>query len=142
MKRFSLLPILLLFLLVFLLLLTGYLAYQNTQLQKEVTRLSSQQTTPASSPTPESTGQITPTPRGQFCGGIAGVECPSGYTCQLEGNYPDAGGTCVASPAYTCPLNGWENCMPILTEEAKRECSAEAIAWKKKNCPNFQGVAQ
>lgn len=30
-----------------------------------------------------------------FCGGIAGVECPSGYRCQLEGNYPDAGGKCV-----------------------------------------------
>ena len=32
---------------------------------------------------------------GQFCGGIAGVMCPSGYTCKLEGSYPDAGGTCI-----------------------------------------------
>ncbi|MFH0979473.1 MAG: hypothetical protein V1803_00820 [Candidatus Roizmanbacteria bacterium] len=30
-----------------------------------------------------------------FCGGFAGVECPEGYECQLEGSYPDAGGTCV-----------------------------------------------
>jgi hypothetical protein len=36
-----------------------------------------------------------------FCGGIAGKECPQGYSCQLEGNYPDAGGKCIQSaPAY------------------------------------------
>ncbi len=32
---------------------------------------------------------------GQFCGGIAAVKCPTGYTCKLDGNYPDAGGTCI-----------------------------------------------
>lgn len=31
----------------------------------------------------------------QFCGGIAGIQCPKGYSCQLNGNYPDAGGTCA-----------------------------------------------
>ena len=34
-------------------------------------------------------------PEGIFCGGIAGIQCPTGYQCQLEGNYPDAGGKCV-----------------------------------------------
>ena len=43
---------------------------------------------------------------------------------------------------YTCPKNGWENCMPILTPEAQKQCSQEALDWKKKNCSNFQGVAQ
>lgn len=33
-------------------------------------------------------------PKG-FCGGIAGIKCPGGYICQLNGNYPDAGGTCT-----------------------------------------------
>ena len=32
--------------------------------------------------------------QGKFCGGIAGFPCPDGYTCKLEGNYPDAGGVC------------------------------------------------
>jgi hypothetical protein len=32
---------------------------------------------------------------GEFCGGIAGFMCEKGLTCQMEGNYPDAGGTCV-----------------------------------------------
>jgi hypothetical protein len=32
---------------------------------------------------------------GQFCGGIAGVTCPQGYTCKLDGGYPDAGGKCT-----------------------------------------------
>ncbi len=34
-----------------------------------------------------------------FCGGIAGFECPEGMWCKLDGNYPDAGGTCKGSPA-------------------------------------------
>lgn len=33
--------------------------------------------------------------QGKFCGGIVGVSCPEGYDCQLDGDYPDAGGTCV-----------------------------------------------
>jgi hypothetical protein len=31
----------------------------------------------------------------KFCGGIAGIVCPGGYKCQLDGNYPDAGGKCT-----------------------------------------------
>ncbi|MDP2907017.1 MAG: hypothetical protein Q8O03_03690 [Nanoarchaeota archaeon] len=32
---------------------------------------------------------------GDFCGGIAGIICCEGLTCQLDGNYPDAGGICA-----------------------------------------------
>ena len=32
---------------------------------------------------------------GGFCGGIAGFQCQDGLTCRLDGNYPDAGGTCI-----------------------------------------------
>ena len=32
---------------------------------------------------------------GAFCGGFAGILCPEGYSCKLEGSYPDAGGKCV-----------------------------------------------
>lgn len=32
---------------------------------------------------------------GAFCGGIAGIQCASGQSCKLDGNYPDAGGSCV-----------------------------------------------
>lgn len=36
---------------------------------------------------------------GKFCGGIAANlpenQCPTGYKCQLDGGYPDAGGKCV-----------------------------------------------
>ena len=35
--------------------------------------------------------------KGEFCGGIAGIQCPSGYGCVLDGNYPDAGGACQKS---------------------------------------------
>jgi hypothetical protein len=32
---------------------------------------------------------------GKFCGGIANLPCPQGYSCQLDGSYPDAGGKCA-----------------------------------------------
>ncbi|MBI4157223.1 hypothetical protein HY502_00015 [Candidatus Woesebacteria bacterium] len=35
------------------------------------------------------------TPPSQFCGGIQGIICPEGYTCKLDGNYPDASGACL-----------------------------------------------
>ena len=40
---------------------------------------------------------------GQFCGGIAAgaFQCCAGLVCKLNGNYPDAGGTCVAN--QPCP---------------------------------------
>ena len=50
--------------------------------------------TPAT-PTPTSTFTPTPTLEAITCGGITGAKCPSGYTCQNKGNYPDATGTCV-----------------------------------------------
>ena len=43
---------------------------------------------------------------------------------------------------YTCPQNGWVNCMPILSEEGQRGCSDDAINWYKRNCSNFEGIAQ
>lgn len=45
-----------------------------------------------------------------FCGGIAAIPCKEGYTCKLDGDYPDAGGKCV----YDCPQY-----MPPLCEEGK-----------------------
>jgi hypothetical protein len=32
---------------------------------------------------------------GKMCGGIAGIKCPVGQKCKLDGNYPDASGKCV-----------------------------------------------
>lgn len=43
---------------------------------------------------------------------------------------------------YVCPKTGWVNCMPILTEAAKKLCQPEAINWYIANCPGFKGMAQ
>lgn len=40
---------------------------------------------------------------GQFCGGIAAFQCPTGYECKLDGSYPDAGGACQIAPAEKEP---------------------------------------
>ncbi|HOX96364.1 MAG TPA: hypothetical protein PLI45_03200 [Candidatus Woesebacteria bacterium] len=42
---------------------------------------------------------------------------------------------------YTCPTNGWVDCMPVLDAAKTIACSTEAMAWYKTNCPNFQGAA-
>lgn len=40
---------------------------------------------------------------------------------------------------YTCPQNGWVDCMP--GPDPKPQCSAQAMAWYKANCPTFKGGA-
>jgi len=47
--------------------------------------------------------------------------------------------TNVSSVKFTCPTNGWVDCMP--GPDVKPECSADAMAWYKANCPNFKGAA-
>jgi len=36
----------------------------------------------------------------EFCGGIAGIECCSGLTCEYDGDYPDAGGVCAKESVF------------------------------------------
>lgn len=35
---------------------------------------------------------------GQFCGGLARKGCPFGFSCNLQGDYQDAGGICKKDP--------------------------------------------
>ncbi len=43
---------------------------------------------------------------------------------------------------YTCPQNGYVDCMPGPDSEGiKFSCTPEAINWYKANCPDFKGVA-
>lgn len=81
---------------------------------------------------------------GQFCGGIAGTECPEGYICQLDGNYPDAAGICInrTSPVelYECPKDDYVDCMPG-PDKLKSECNPQYLQWAQENCPNFKGAA-
>lgn len=80
-----------------------------------------------------------------FCGGIASIECPSGFECRLEGNYPDAGGVCVESSPEAkspdvCPESEWVNCMPFLAPGKPPErCQPEYLDWAARNCPAFKG---
>jgi hypothetical protein len=59
----------------------------------------------ASSPTPTPT-TLPPNAEGKVCGGFAGVECPSGYTCEIEevvdgAVVNDAQGICKIDEALT-----------------------------------------
>ncbi|MFH1916163.1 MAG: Ig-like domain-containing protein [Nanoarchaeota archaeon] len=41
---------------------------------------------------------------GAYCAGISNRQCCGGYTCKMDGNYPDAGGICVTDRA--CSVDG------------------------------------
>lgn len=47
--------------------------------------------------------------------------------------------TTTPTAKYSCPASGWVDCMP--GPDSKPECSTEAMAWYKANCPNFKGGA-
>lgn len=81
--------------------------------------------------------------QGKFCGGIAGILCLKGYDCKLDGNYPDAGGTCVKNndtPKFRCLETEWVDCMPG-PKKIKSECDPQYLKWAQVNCPNFKGAA-
>lgn len=67
--------------------------------------------------------------RNLVCGGIAGTQCPQGYTCRRDGNYPDAGGTCIpsATPTFSpsaCESRGSCNPAGSLTCPVGTFCAA------------------
>lgn len=64
---------------------------------------------------------------------------PSSSSPGAQGGSPSATPSDEINADYGCPENGWIDCMPILSEAAKKRCTPEAIARYKKNCPNFQG---
>jgi|GEM_PF-2168848 len=67
---------------------------------------------------------------------------PSGDNCNTcSCNNGQVSCTLMAcSPTrYTCPSNGWVDCMPGTI--AKPECSQEAMSWYQINCPDFKGAA-
>lgn len=57
-----------------------------------------------SEPTHDVPGTCVDPNEGDFCGGIAAIQCPVGQHCELDGDYPDAGGTCHpgSGPGQMC----------------------------------------
>lgn len=47
----------------------------------------------------------------------------------------------TASTTYTCPANGYVDCMPVMDTVKQKACAPEAMTWYKANCPNFKGGA-
>lgn len=56
---------------------------------------------------------------------------------QLRRELPKAN----APLSYTCPTNGYINCMPSIGGANTIDCSQAAMDWYKANCPNFKGGA-
>lgn len=55
---------------------------------------------------------------GENCGGVAAIECAEELTCQLDGTYPDAGGTCVHKSKPTPTQTTLIPTMPIQSTPA------------------------
>ncbi|MFA6065496.1 MAG: hypothetical protein WCW44_03570 [archaeon] len=61
----------------------------------------------------------------KFCGGIAAIQCPIGYACKLDGDYPDAGGKCVPKEIPSCPIYSPPYCPngKIVSKTDERGCA-------------------
>lgn len=76
---------------------------------------------------PRDCAQISCQKEGAFCGGIAAgaFQCCEGMTCKLDGNYPDAGGTCAKDSNSTeCPD-------PRRTSTPSDGACNQAVTWAK-----------
>lgn len=70
---------------------------------------------------------------GKMCGGIAAITCPKGYTCKMDGNYPDAGGKCTQESASHQPTSA-----PLPTRGTDQVFCAQDI----KVCPDGSYVGR
>jgi len=74
----------------------------------------------------------------QMCGGFAGISCPSGYSCQLDGVYPDAAGHCVAdAPVHTAKDAGRVESGPSVDSGPSDEGGIDAESAPR--CGGFAG---
>lgn len=80
----------------------------------------------------------------KMCGGIAGIKCPDGYICNMQGkNFPDASGICISNDSlseFQCPETEYIDCMPG-PDVNKVACQPTYLKWAKENCPGFKGAA-
>lgn len=79
-----------------------------------------------------------------ICGGLANIQCPKEYVCQMNKRFPDGTGVCVKKEMeifkdFQCPEKNYIDCMPKIGI-IKSECNPVYIEWVKKNCPNFKEV--
>lgn len=146
---------------------TGFLYYKNLQLTRRVDQMTTPAPTPFPSPTPATatnTDSIvvgiqlsnccscpTPIPLTQIGkDGWVIYEQGKNYASQRPGQcklvdcapcQPLTTPGTSAKTGYTCPSNGWIDCMPQPNEGIRYECTPEAMNWYKSNCPNFKGGA-
>lgn len=73
----------------------------------------------------------------------SGESVPSGDNCNTcscnNGQVACTLMACSPTTGYTCPANGWVDCMP--GPDPKPQCSSDAMAWYKANCLDFKGGA-
>lgn len=118
----------------------GFLYYKNIQLEQQIkTMEASQPNVPIATPTlslmPLTQSPI-PTCRPRPPCLDARPRCLIPETADMCP--PNT--TSTVSASYTCPSNGWVDCMPG-PGPIKKECTPTAMDWYKANCPNFQGGA-
>lgn len=65
----------------------------------------------------------------QFCGGIAGVACPEGYSCSYDGSYPDAGGVCTKLTEQITPISSSELDMGWYYGTESQKKSNTPVSW-------------
>ncbi len=81
---------------------------------------------------------------GEMCGGIAGFMCEAGLTCKMDGDYPDASGTCIRQSEDTinfdtsCTTNS--DCRLLNTEFGVNCCGLGSCDPLDFSLPKWQAV--
>ncbi|HJL16985.1 MAG TPA: hypothetical protein RMH99_15075 [Sandaracinaceae bacterium LLY-WYZ-13_1] len=67
---------------------------------------------------------------GEMCGGIQGLACPGDQWCDLEGDYPDASGTCRPSGSCDAPADCEAQGLPHIMCVGGWVCENGTCGWE------------
>lgn len=85
------------------------------------------------------TAQMRTAPPGGMCGGIAGIQCPSGQTCVMTGpRHPDQSGTCRPTQTPPPPPGGGHTICPQIF---KPVCGVNNVTYPNACIAGARGVA-
>lgn len=65
-----------------------------------------------------------------MCGGIAGFTCPEGEWCDMDGDYPDASGTCRAQGTCDEPADCEQQDIPHAMCVGQWTCADGSCGWE------------
>lgn len=83
--------------------------------------------------------KASPVAKGLVCGGVSGKECPGGFVCRYEDNYPDAQGVCIKNQATASAEGKRRSCEAKKTAVGNR--SGQIIRFSNNMIDKFASIS-